>query len=174
VEFRRHLLVDGIHLSSCFDPVSEVQLRVATVPKSENVIWVYGLASGDFQRGLLCRDTLQQLEVVILSSSLLMVGLRFFEHEDWLSDSRAKLHLANLKTELRTPFCVVSACLKLIEPVVAQLRDLIVFEFDTSYINAKVLNHKQFQRQTQNNAVLLKQDYYVQELFGSRRHGCCT
>ncbi len=163
------LLVDGIHLSSCFDSRSEARLQASMAPESATTVWVYGVATGDLQRELLQRPWLQRLEVVILSLELFRSCLRHFDHRDWLADTRSNLTLATATTDIRAPFAVVPACLKLIEPAAARVRDLIVLELDTGYLNSRIRGNRQFQQQIDENLPLVKQDGDVELLFG--RHG---
>lgn len=163
------LLLDGIHLSSCFDSRSEARLQATMVAESATTVWVYGVATGDLQRELLQRQWLQRLEVVILSLELFKSCLRYFDHSDWLADNRSRLTLATATTDVRVPFAVVPACLKLIEPAAARVRDLLVLELDTSYLNSRVRGNRQFQQQIDDNLPMVKQDGDVEALFG--RHG---
>lgn len=163
------LLVDGIHMSSCFDSHSEARLQASRVSEIASTVWVYGVATGDLQRELLQRQHLQQMEVVILSLELFRSSLRYFDHRDWLADTRSRLTVATTATDIRVPFVVVPACLKLIEPAAARVRDLIVLELDTSYLNSRVRGNRQFQRQIEDNLGLVKEDGDVERLFG--RHG---
>lgn len=167
------LLVDGIHLSSCFDSQSEARLQASMAPEAATTVWVYGVATGELQRELLQRQWLQQLEVVILSLELFRSCLRYFDHRDWLADARSKLTLATAATDIRAPYVVVPACLKLIEPAAARVRDLIVLELDTSYLNSRVRGNRQFQQQIDENLPLVKQDGDVETLFGRHRDGFC-
>lgn len=161
------LLVNGIHLSSCFDGRSEARLQASKVPESAASVWVYGVVNGALQRELLQRLWLKQLEVVVLSLELFRSALRFFDHNDWLSDDRVRLSVASTATDIRVPFAVVPACLKIVDPAAARVRDLIVLELDTAYINTRVRNNRQFQQQIAENEEIVSRDGDVESLFGS-------
>jgi hypothetical protein len=167
------LLVDGIHLSSCFDSRGEARLQASMVSESAQSAWVYGVATGDLQRELLQRPQLQQLGVVILSLELFRSCLRYFDHSDWMADERVRLSVATAETDIRVPFCVVPACLKIIDHAAARVRDLIVLELDTSYINSRVRDNKEFKKQIAENESLLRGDGDVESLFGSYGNRLC-
>jgi hypothetical protein len=167
------LLLDGIHLSSCFDSKGEARLQASVVPESAAAVWVYGVATGDLQRELLQRLWLQQLNVVILNLELFRSCLRYFDHSDWLADERVRLGVATAVADIRVPFCVVPACLKLSDLEAARVRDLIVLELDTSHINARVRNNPQFQRQIEENVALVQGDGDVESLFCSYGDRLC-
>lgn len=164
------LLVNGIHLSSCFDRVGEARLQAAEVPQGSHSVWLYGVGCGDLQCELLSRDDLKQLDVVILSLPLLKGVLRHFDHQQWLGDGRVRLHLGESQRDIRAPFAVAPACLKIVDDGAARLRDLIVLELETRHINARVRNNPQFLQQIQENMALVAKEPSVEALFGTR-HG---
>ena len=167
------LMLDGIHLSSCFNSQSEARLQASMVSEAATTVWVYGVATGDLQRELLQRQWLKRLEVVILSLELFRSCLRYFDHRDWLSDSRCDLTQATAATDIRAPFAVIPSCLKLIEPAAARVRDLIVLELDTDYLNSRIRGNRQFQQQIDDNLPLVKQDGDVEMLCGHHRNRRC-
>ncbi len=160
------LLVDGIHLSSCFDSKREARLQATRVAEGASSAWIYGVATGDLQRELLQRQPLQQLDVVILNLELFRSCLHYFDQSDWLADHRVRLTQATARTDIRVPFAVVPACLKIVDPMAAKVRDQIVLELDTDYINARVRSNPLFQQQIASSVELVKSDGDVDSLFG--------
>lgn len=163
------LLVNGIHLSSCFDRVGEAQLQADQLPQTAQSVWLYGVGCGDLQCELLRRESLRQLDVVILSLPLLKSVLRHFDHRQWLGDQRVRLHLARSLDDIRTPFAVAPACLRIVDDEAARLRDLLVLELETRHINARVRSNPQFLQQIEENVALVASDASVEALFGTRR-----
>lgn len=165
------LVVNGIQLSSCFGRKEEARLQASLVPPNAQKAWVYGIASGDLQNELLDRDGLQELNVVVLSVGLLKICLEYFDHTRWLSDQRVNVILAKDIEDIRVPFCVPPPCLKLADYSASRLRDFIVLELDTEFINSELRNNSTFMGQIQDNEDFLVKDGDVKDLFGTKNGG---
>ena len=64
------LFIDGIHLSSEYDPVREAELQASLVPAGSASAWVYGVGAGDIPRVLLKRPLMGKVVVVIMNYSV--------------------------------------------------------------------------------------------------------
>lgn len=117
------LLIDGIHLTSGYDRLSEARLQASVIGPSDASVWVYGFALGDLQRVLLERPTIERLDVVVLSPSAAFQSLLLFDHRDWLADERITVHIADGASRLRAPFVVAPAALQLCGEAALVLRD---------------------------------------------------
>ena len=167
----RTLMVNGIHLSSCFDRESEAHVQATLLPETAQSVWLYGVTTGDLQNLLLRRVTVERIEVVVLSLGLLKLSLDYFDHANWLSDKRVVLSIATPETDIRSSFCVVPACLRIVDAETFRLRDLIVLELETEHVNAKVRGNKKFINQIRQNIDLVEQDNDVADLFGTKNSG---
>ncbi len=165
------LMVDGIHLSSGYDRASEAQQQAMLVPEAAAVAWVYGVGVGDLPRALLRRENLKTLHAVILNRELFLASLSHFQQTDWLADERVVLHLGAEMVDLQTPFCASPACLKLAEDAAASLRDCVVLELDTLYLNERFLANETARQQLEENASRVAGDADVSALFSPQRDG---
>lgn len=165
------LQVNGIHLSSCFDRQSEARLQARQLGENEPSVWLYGVGCGDIQNELLHRSALRQLDVVILSLPLFKAVLRCFDHSSWLADRRVRLHLGAVMDEIRTPFAVVPAAMRIIDDEAMRLRDQLVLELESDHINDRVRNNPEFRQQISDNVDLVSHDHNVETLFNTRTGG---
>lgn len=167
VPYRPTLQVEGIQLSSGYDPSAEATQQAALVPTDALRATVYGLGNGEVVRVLLGRSTLQHLQVVILSRSLARLCLETYDHSDWLSDSRLELVLGDSLANHSAPFSAQPACLRLAEDSCGRLRDQVNLELATPYIQANIDERQQlFEQRLQENRGLIHGDGDVAELFG--------
>ena len=162
------LIVNGIHLSSCFDREKEALLQASLIPEYANQAWVYGCGTGDLPRVLLQRKSLQSLNVVLLNKSVFREGLAFFDHRDWINDSRVHLFLAENQEKLNAPLSSASACLRVADPAAERIRDMVVLELATPYINQRLQENETFKQQIYENRDLLSADTDVVQLFDSK------
>ncbi len=166
---QRTLLVGGIHLSSGFDRVAEAQLQSRLIPEAAESAWVYGVGVGELPRQLLRRSVLKVLNVVIFNPGLFRQLLRHFDLSDWLADSRVNLLSARVLSQVSAPFCASPACLKLADDASSRLRDNVVLELDSHYLNARIREDEQLSRQIDDNRQRLAADGDVAQLWGSRQ-----
>ena len=159
-------MVNGIHLSSCYDRLREAQIQAELIPAESPQAYVYGLATGDLPQVLLDRPQLKQLTLVLMNLAVARASLSFFDHGCWLSDSRIILKTAEEETEVRSPFACAPACLYLADDKSARLRDLLQLELATPFIQRKHkwLEPKYLARLAENEA-LVARDADVAELF---------
>lgn len=162
------LTVNGIHLSSCFDRQKEAGLQASLIPEYADQAWVYGCGTGDLPRVLLQRKNLRSLNVVLLNKAVFREGLAFFDHRDWMSDSRVNLFLAEGQEKLNAPLCSASACLRIAESTAERIRDMVVLELATPYINQRIRENETFKQQISENKDLLSTDADVAQLFDSK------
>ncbi len=165
------LIIDGIHLSSCYDAEAEARLQASLIPPNSPSVWLYGAGTGDLATELLRRQALRILNVVILNSTVFQQSLQVFDHRPWLSDPRVVLQIPDQDSDLHPPFCAVPACLRLADDGAARLRDQVVLELNTPFGNQRFFSNPAFREQVKANRALVEQDADVAELFDSRR-GC--
>lgn len=162
------IIVNGIHLSSCFDRQKEAELQAGLIPEYADEAWVYGCGLGDLPRALLQRKTLQSLNVVLLNKMAFRESLAYFIHFDWLGDPRVNLYLAEEQDRLKVPLCSAAACLRIAEFTAERIRDQVVLELATPYINQRIRNNETFKQQINANRNFVDIDAPVSELFESK------
>lgn len=128
------------------------------------------MALGDIPRVLLSRNNLQQLTVVVMNCSVAALSLFFFDHRDWLDDSRVRLIDASPADRLHRPYTAAPACLQLASDQAARLRDIVHLELATPFIRKKhQANNPHLQKRLTDNAVFLAQDPSITPLLKSYR-----
>ncbi len=152
------MLVDGLHIGSCFDRVREAALQAGCIHQDMREVWVYGVGLGDLPRFVLSYTHLERINVCFFSERVLMASLVFFDHKDWLSDPRVSLRRASNSDGLRQPFVVSPVCLEFIGDDQGRIRDEILLFLETPYLKARYIGNKEFQQQLINNDVFLKTD----------------
>ncbi|MDH4320338.1 MAG: DUF115 domain-containing protein, partial [Desulfobulbaceae bacterium] len=163
------LFVDGIHLSSGYDPVREAELQAGLIPSCSRSAWVYGFGGGHLPRVLLKRAALAGLTVVIMNHGVAALSLACFDHADWLADPRVKLVLAEAEQEIKVPFAAVPSCLQLASDAAARLRDLVFLELATPFAEKRLQEKKDSWRpRLRENISFVIKDGDVASLFGSR------
>jgi hypothetical protein len=158
-------IVDGIHLSSSFDRRKEAELQASLIPETADQAWVYGCGTGDLPRVLLQRKNLQILNVVLLNKAVFRVGLAYFDHRDWMCDPRVRFHTAEKQEHINVPMCSAAACLRVAESTAERIRDQVVLELATPYINQGIRENNTYISQIRQNTDLLKSDADVTDLF---------
>jgi hypothetical protein len=162
------LVIDGIHLTSAYDRSKEAQLQAAQIPLDSSQAWVYGMALGDIPRGLLSRNNLKELTIVVMNCAVAALSLFFFDHRDWLDDSRVRLVDASPSDRLQRPYAVAPACLQLASDRASRLRDLVHLELATPFIRKKhQANNPHLQKRLADNAGFLAQDPSIEPLLKS-------
>ena len=165
------LFVDGIQLSSCYDRAREAEQQAALIPMDSETGWVYGVGTGDLINVLLTRPHLRKLHVVIMNAAVFRASLRHFDHGGWLADDRVELHFADGQHDINTPFAAVPACLALAESSASRLKELVVLELNTPYINRRFNTNPTFIDQLATNRERIAGDGDVCELFGTQNGG---
>lgn len=161
--------VNGIHLSSCYDRQAEALLQASLVPANAQRCWVYGLGLGDLPQTLLQREQLKKVSVVLLSAEISRLSFASIDHRSWLTDPRLQLLLAEQLDRFQLPFAAVPPELQLAEAGAARLRDQVLLELSTPFIQSKqsATNAETQQRLLQNRPVV-QADGDVASLFGTR------
>jgi hypothetical protein len=95
------LVVNGIQLCSRYAPQHEARLQASLIPAGHEAVYVYGLANGDLIRELLARDEVIHLHLILLNTAIDRANFGFFDHSDWLVDSR--VNILNAATEGELP-----------------------------------------------------------------------
>ncbi len=164
------LIIDGIHLSSGYNPLSEARLQASLVPEGSACAWVYGMGNGHLPRALLERHEIERLVVVLMNTAVAEQSLGYIDQSDWLSDSRVELVTAENEEDIHFPFGAVPSCLQLASDSAARLRDLVFLELATPYIQArhKAQDGDRIQR-LRENLDLIRSDGDVAELFGTKQ-----
>lgn len=131
------LAVSGIHLSSCYDRQAEALLQTTLVPENAQKCWVYGVGLGDLPQTLLQRQQLSKVSVVLLNCEISRLSFSSIDHRGWLTDSRLELQLPEQVDRLQAPFAAVPPELQLAEDGAARLRDQVLLELSTPFIQSK-------------------------------------
>ena len=119
---------------------------------------------------LLQRPLMEKVSVVIMNHAVAAQSFQYFDHADWLADSRIELLLAESEDEVQVPFAAVPSCLQLASDAAARLRDLVFLELATPFMEEKqTAKQSLLQQRLQENMSLLCSDGDVAELFASRQ-----
>ncbi|MBW2011805.1 MAG: motility associated factor glycosyltransferase family protein [Deltaproteobacteria bacterium] len=176
VVFTRHtpqptLFIDGIHLSSGYDQVCEAELQASLVPEESLHAWVYGVGPGQIPRVLLGRHRIKRVVVVIMNPGVAMQSFKYFDHSDWLSDSRVELVLGEYESDIHFPFAAVPSCLQLAAEPAARLRDLVFLELATPFIREKhSAENAELVHRLEENLKYVRSDGDAVKLFGSKKN----
>lgn len=159
------LVIDGIHLSSCYDKVAEAELQASVVPKNAETVWLYGIGVGELPRVLLRSDSLKQLNIVLLSTVELGFSIQCFDHSQWLSDQRVQLILANTQQKLNHPYAVVPVSVRLADEEATKLCNKLELELNTEFINTAFRTNPAHLANLEQNKSFVERDHDVAELF---------
>lgn len=161
------LVIDGIHLSSVFDPVREAKLQTSPIAKGSDKVWVYGIGIGALPRQLLAEE-ISHLFTVVLSPAVSRQVFGFLDQTDWLSDSRLTLLSATSDQNIHFPFCVVPPELFLACESSSRLRDNIYLELQTPHIKAQHANKRLLlEEKIQIQSEFIRSDGDVTDLFNT-------
>lgn len=162
------LCIDGIHLSSGYDQISEARLQSSLVPEGSLFAWVYGFGVGQVPRILLQRHEMRRLVVMIMNPAVAIQSFRYFDHSDWLSDPRVELALGEDEEDIYYPFAAVPSCLQLVSTGASRIRDLVFLELSTPYSQRRYRDlDVDMNKRIMENLDLIKSDGDVTELFES-------
>jgi len=168
-------IVQGIHLSSAYDPEREAMLQATLVASSSRQAWLYGIGGGTLPRELLRRPALETLHVVCFNLSLARELLSEEAQRDWLEDSRVQLHYAADLDRVHAPFAVSPACLRLADRSCLRLRDQVLLELSTPFINTLFAERREhIQHQIEANHQAMTVDPDIGRLFASRPGATCV
>ncbi len=165
------LVVDGIHLTSGYDPASEARTQAELVPPESAEAWIYGVGLGELPRALLTRSALRRLHVVFLNAGVLRTVIELSDQSDWLGDDRVDLVDGAAETRLRKPFAAVPSCLRLASDAAARLRDLVAVDLATGYIKSQFVVDDAWLARLEADRPFVERDGDVTSLFGSRAGG---
>ncbi|MBF0610390.1 MAG: DUF115 domain-containing protein [Magnetococcales bacterium] len=162
--------VNGVRLASVGDRQREAAMQAETIPPESLEAWVYGVGLGDLPRFLLQRPQLEKLHVVILHESLFTTLLEYVDQTDWLQDQRVSLEVEPALDELGHPFCVQSACLRLMPDhgPLGRLKGRLFLELSTSFVNRDFSDNPVMRQRLADNAPLLELANSVSQLYQSR------
>jgi len=162
------LLINGIHLSSCYDRLREARIQAELVPEGSTLAHVYGLATGDLPRLLLSRSELKELNVLVMSLAVARASLAYLDHSDWLTNPRVNLLMASSESDLQFPFACASATLSLADDGGARIRDLLYLELATPYISLQHQSlEEELRERMRQNSDYVDRDQSVSVLFSS-------
>ncbi len=165
---RATLIIDSILIASAYDQRKEAEVQASLIPEASRDAWVYGLGLGGLVRNLLQRKNLDHLHVTLMNPALTHQSLRYFDHSDWLGDSRVELHTASEQTEIHFPFAAVPSCLILANEHSARLRDIVFLELANPFLlkkHSKV--NKELLIRLEGNEDFIKGDGDIADLFQS-------
>jgi len=157
-------------LASRYNRQREAEIQADVISHCNSEAWIYGVGLGDLPRTLLSRSQLHQLHVVIMNAGIFYQLLDLFDNSDWLADKRVDLVIADESTKLAVPFTVVPPCLQLASDSAARLRDLVLLELNTPFINQRFDRIKpEMQALIAENMNHIETDGDVGALFGTAR-----
>lgn len=159
------IIVDGIHVSSAYDSQKEAQVQCSHISDDESTVWLYGIGTDDVMMECLSKRNLTTLNVVLISPACFRECLRYFDQRRWLSDTRVQVLLPYEQRNLKHPYVVMPACLRLIDDSAARIRDLIVADINAGYSSRRIIDDETRDRHTELNLNAVLQDHDVTELF---------
>lgn len=122
------LIVNGIHVTSCYDHEYEAKVQTDNVPQGGEFAAVYGVGSGAIQRQLLARPEIKKLVVFVMSRTVDFGCMVFFDHSDWLADPRVDFALACQLKEVYGPVTVYPSAMLFADDDCARTRDILLTE----------------------------------------------
>lgn len=168
----RTLRIQGLQLSSAYDPVAEAELQARLVPDDATTAAAYGFATGELPRALLRRPALKRLDVVVMNPAVAAASCAHFDHTDWLADERVRLVPASSQRDLVAPFAAAPAELRLADEDGVRIRDLVALELATPHLKRHIAAREDLLRaRLVENRDLVERDGDVGDLFGTRSGG---
>lgn len=163
--------LNGIQLSSTFDPIAEAELLISTIDNDAAEAWLYGIGMGYLPRQLLeTRGALKKLHVIIFNKALFLALLHWVDQADWLSDQRIILHLPKKTAVPQLPYAITTACLWVADHEAAPLRDRLFGELSADKVDEHwKKKRRRLSQQITKNAELIRHDGDVAELFSLRQ-----
>ncbi len=135
------LIIDNIHLHSCFDTHTEVSQQLEHLKNVKGDIYCYGVGSGELVRELLRRYPDSTIHVVIFNPFVFKVQLAMYHWSDWLQDEAIQLHSAAVVNDVNTPWVVAPAELALANESSQPLVDKLQLELNTDEINRQYVKN---------------------------------
>lgn len=171
-ETGKTLLVSGMHLASLFNSEKEAEIQASLIPENSTKANIYGIGIGELPRILLKRKALKRLNLYILNLSVFKEVLRNFDLTDWLDDSRVNLVIPDAADKVNSPFCVIFPCMLLAPDNLAPLRDRLLLELNSPFLNRYVREEiVAWKSRLIENYPFFEQDGDVADLFDSWQ-GC--
>ncbi len=166
-EVEKTLVVDGIHLNSCFDSEREATVQTQLIPTESTVAHVYGLSNGSLQQRLLKRSTLKYLHVHLMNLNVSKAVFTHFDHSVWLDDARTSIDFS-CQEEIFIPFTAIHPCILLADSSLNRLKDRLILELNSPFNNWMMQNEiVNWQERLQTNESIFKTDGDVAELFNT-------
>ena len=160
------LRINGILISSLYEPHREALLQASSVAESSIVAYVYGLGTGELPRVLLRRPKIEKLFLVIFNPQVVRILLDNFSLNDILVDERVELLLAKDCDQVQKPFSAIPSCLSLASEGSRQIADKVFFELASQYNAIRHQNGDTWiAQQLSENIPLLESDHKVSELY---------
>jgi hypothetical protein len=161
----RSIQVNGIQLSSAYNPWREAELQAARVPMNHDTVYLYGFGTGELARLLLQRPQITKLVIVILNPQLFRVVAEFFPSIDILQDPRVYLASATEFGDVRLPFAASTASLALADDQARSLAEKVFVELAAEHNAARHGESDSWiGKQLNENESLIATDGDVQEL----------
>ena len=159
------LVLNNLHLSSCYNREKEAQTQNSTIPTSATKAHLYGIGLGDSLCNLLERMALKELHVHILSPTVFYLYINFYDATQCLSDERIHLQLAH-EEQLEYPYAVNAGELPFCEDKALAIKNLI--EIDRNEANLKRRHQSDwlplYKTNMLQNQSFLDEDPYIETL----------
>lgn len=133
------LIIDNIHLHSCFNTDKEVKQQLEHLGDVGNQVYCYGIGSGELIRELLRRYPGSRINVVILNVFVFKVQMALYHWYDWLEQESVELIDGSQMDDVKVPFAVAPAELMLASPNTKSLADQLQLELNTDEINRRFI-----------------------------------
>lgn len=162
------LLLNGIQLTSRHNRQHEAQLLADHLHPANGHAILYGTGLGDVQNLLLQRKDIQRITVNILNEDIFLLVLQLLDQRSWLDDQRVTLQLAAIQQEIMIPFAVYPSELVLASATNYRIRDRLINELDTVYVNQRFVEperQQQYQQRISDNHTFFSVDTDVAKLF---------
>lgn len=158
------------HLSSCYNRNKEAETQNSTIPLSATEANLYGIGLGDGITNLLKRDTLNELNVYILSPTIFYVYINFFDASQWLNDVRVNLCFAHNEQKLKHPYAVNTGEFPFTEETALEIKNLIQIDRNRAHEDRQeLINSSIYTDNLKSNQQHLKKDDFVDTLINKHR-----
>jgi hypothetical protein len=163
-------IYEGLQLCSGYDRIREARMQATLLPEDASEATIYGIVKEDLPTLLLARQSLLQLNIVVLNLSLAFSLLTSLSATAWLEDPRVSLYYGGEETSLRFPFTVIPPCLQCADTSAARISDLTLLELSTYHLNQKFKQQKEETLRTRLQAHIpfIRQDGDVASLFTTK------
>ncbi|QEP42801.1 DUF115 domain-containing protein [Ectothiorhodospiraceae bacterium BW-2] len=171
------LIVDGIHLSSSFDPMAEAIALAKPLLQQERTaqqLYVYGENNGAVIDYLL-EQTANESKLILVLMNLRLFNLyaTHYDFSRWLNQSRVDLTVATADEQLRYPFATAPSALRFENSRCPKLYRAIQTALNDDYVTQNMRSRdSQYLEQIAQNRPFLEQDARLPALLrqiGSKR-----